>query len=164
MATFPENFYIHPAYTPADINAAARTGVRVDCRDVGLATFIGITNDVAAVVTYTFQEHTLIAAGTTQSLATITHYWEKSATTDALLLSEDFLDKQTQAAVATVATTTAHANVVAVPFAMDEMDIVDGFRWISVNTSAPGAACIAAGFWILGNMRYAQAEITVTMP
>lgn len=164
MVTFPENFYIAPAFIPVDLNTAAVTGQRIDLSTSGQATCILISGDVGAVITYTFQEHDAVSGGNSQNLASITTYWEKSSTTDALMLSEDFMDKQTQAAAATVATTTAHANQIVVPFSADELDIVDGFRWISVNVSDPALAVVGAGIWILGNMRYAQAEITVTMP
>lgn len=161
---FPENFYVAPAFIPVDLNDAAVTGQRIDLQTAGLATCILISGDVAAVITYTFREHTAVSGGTSQDLATVTHFWEKSSTTDAAMLSEDFMDKTAQTAAATVVTTTAHANQIVVPFAADELDIVDGFRWISVNVSDPGAASIGAGIWVLGNMRYGQAEITVTMP
>lgn len=152
VSTLAQNYMIVAAWAPiADLNTAATTGAFVRVSNHQHWSFVGITNDVAAVVTYTFREATARAGTGAQDLSLTTEVHTMSNATD---LDEDSLVYSRAAQDESVVTVSGSANLVVVDF--ESSMLTDGFDFISVNVSDPGAACIGAGLWILGGSRYGQ--------
>lgn len=144
---------IHNVTPGNDIDSTVLTGDRVSMVGFGHCTMILHTADVAAVVTYTVQEHTAATGGTSANLVAVQHYYRKSANTNLDAVGT-FTLVTNDPIVATAVTVTGETGLLVLEFRADEL--TDGSPFISVNSSDPGAACLFAGFYILSDTRYAQ--------
>lgn len=164
--------YFTPAFTPVDINAAARTGIRVPITGFSWATCVLYNGDVAAVVTYTFQRYTAATAGSTEiwdvlsTDATKSMIWSKESTTEALTLTVDPWTRIAATSTSTTATTSGSSGVRIVEFDLADINTAAANvnTHVGVDTDAPGAASICWGLWILSGARYAHAAMSATLP
>ncbi len=155
MSFLVQNAQIIPVHnvTPGlDLNTAALTGDRVNMENHNHCTMVLHTADVAAVVTYTIQEHTAATGGTSANLVQITSYWRKSANTN--LDAVGVFARVDQAAAATAVTITGETGIVIIE--IDAAQMTAGSPFLSVNGSDPALACVFSGFYILSETRYAQ--------
>lgn len=131
-------FDAQPGIVPVNLGTAANTGNRFHMRHFGGVTVFAIlANGVAAEApVLTLQEHNAASAGTSQDLAAITAFHQKSAAT--LAGTESWVTTE-QAAAATVTDATwDDANEVLAAFEVDAPALSDGFEYLSVNIADTG--------------------------
>ena len=139
------------AFPTVDLNDGAITG---DWINVALYPHFAILlthADVAAAVTYTFQQASSIAGADNADLD-LTVYYDKEGTVD--LTAVGTWTRNTQAAANTVATTSGSEAMVIVEW--DAVDLNPGLTFVQCSVSDPGAACPGSGVWHLMGARYAQ--------
>lgn len=136
----------------ADLAAGANTGARIHMRNYDVLGVLFFKNAASAgtdTITLTLQEHNAASAGTSQNLAAITDWYEKS---EATLDGDETWVENTQAAAATLALTDAlvpAASQAIVYFDVEAASLSAGFEWLSINIADPGA-----GGTILGGVFY----------
>jgi hypothetical protein len=134
-------FDISTGVAPVDLQAA-QTGKRVHLKNAGGATIVvfkaaGTAGDDQ---TWTLQEHDASTGGTSQSLAVISHYYEKVETTldgDETWAERDNLSGGSPQATILDATTAEVQQIMAIE--VDSTQLSDGFEWISLNNDGAGA-------------------------
>ena len=145
---------IHNVTPGLDIDASSGlTGDRVNMEGFGHCTMILYSADVAAVVTYTVRDHTLVSGGTSADIVGVQHYWRKSANTNLDAVGV-FTRVTNDPIVATAVSVTGEIGLLILEIRADQM--ADGSPFISVNSDDPALACLFSGFYILSDTRYAQ--------
>ena len=148
MKALARLFDVQPGIIPVDLGTAANTGNRFHMRNFGGVTVLGFlaAGTAAEAPVLTLQEHNAASSGTSQDLAVITEYYEKSA---VALAGTEAWAKTTQAAAATVTDATwDDANEVLVAFEVEEHKLSDGFEYLSVNIADTGVAHLGAVLYL----------------
>ena len=145
-----QNMVIQPAFPPVDHNDAAVTGdwIKVTGNHI---TFIAGHSDVAAAVTYTFQQGSNNAGDDNANLNTTVVYDKEHATS---LASVGIFTKNTQSAANTWATSSGFESLIVVEW--DAQDLTPGLDFVQVAVSDPGAANPGYGLWIISELRFAE--------
>lgn len=131
---------------PADMNTAPVTGARIKVdkgyRVVVLASF---GDSIAAVTSFTVQQHDAASSGTSKALSTTNPYWHKvaSATT--------FTKVTPSTASGTIAPTVLAADegIYVFEFLAEDFDRDNGFAWFSINSADSTAAKIMSAVYIV---------------
>ena len=142
---------------PVDLSAAATTGKRVSLRNAAGVTIIVAKGAGAASgenPTFTLRQHTAASGGTSQALASIDHYYLKSAAT--LAGTEQWV-RVAQAAASTIAdpgaATTSGASQQLLAIEVDARSLADGFRYVSLDVSDVGStAQLAVVLYVLRDL------------
>jgi len=150
-STIAHNTQMAQAFAPVDHNDGAVTG---DWIKAGIGHHFGCLlshADVAAVLTYTFQQAT-DAAGTGAKALNFTVYYSKEGATD--LTAVGVWTKKSQSATNTVATSTGTEAQVLVEFDTEELDVANNFLFVQCSVDDPGFACPGSGMWIITELHY----------
>lgn len=139
------------AFPTVDLNDGAITGDWVNVALYPHFALLLTHADVAAVVTYTFQQASDSLGNNNADLDT-TVYYDKEDPTDLTAVGQ--WTRNTQAAANTVATTSGSEAMVIVEWDAD--DLTPGLTFVQCSVSDPGAACPGSGIWHLMGARYAQ--------
>lgn len=124
---------------PVDLTTAAVTGNRVSLRDAGGVTIVAF-KDIGAAgedPTFTLKEHDAASGGTSQNLAVIDSFYQKADATD--LSGDEKWTRTTQTAAATVTDATWGEKELILVIEVDSTQLSDGFGWVSLDVSDPGA-------------------------
>ena len=156
VSTLVQNYQIHAAWQPVDVNAGAVTCDWIEVQNHTHFTFLGIHNDLAAsTMTYTFAQADDSGGGNSAALTVIMDSWEMTHASSIITAGLVWAHTANSSAAATVAGTTAQTGMIVVDF--ESSQLTDGKTAVRCTpTEDAAAAQIAAGFWILGNSRYAQ--------
>lgn len=132
-------FNIASAIAPVDLASGAVTGNRVHlkaCQGVAFVYFAD-AGTAGEDVDLDVQEHNAASAGTSQDLDVVTRWFSKRETT---LDNDEVWVKHTQTAGSEVdlGDDEGEAQVIAV-VEVSAKSLSDGFEWVSVNTTDPGA-------------------------
>lgn len=143
---------IKQAFLPVDLNTAAITGNRIKvAAGDRVAIVVSMGDSTAAVVTFDLDQHNAASAGTSKALSVANPYYHKKgaatsftkvtpvAATDTYDLSSIFSDDE---------------GVVVLEILGEQLDVDNGFAWISINALDSTAAKIGAGLYILGDLRF----------
>ena len=144
---------VHNVTPGVDLDTAPLSGDRVNMAKFGHCTMILHSADVAAVVTYTIQNHTAATGGTSADIVGIQHYWRKSANTNLDAVGT-FTRITNDPILATAKTITGETALLILEIRADQM--ADGSPFLSVNMSDPGVAALFSGFYILSDARHAE--------
>lgn len=122
-----------------DTQAGAATGNRVHLNNAGGVSIVILAGFTGAVdpLNVTLREHTLAAAGTSQNLPIIDHYYLKS---EATLDADETWTRVPQTAAATLAVFGTAAEQKLLVIEIDAAQLSDGFGWISLDVPDQGAA------------------------
>lgn len=163
MIPFVENSNITAAVMPLDLDTD-RTGDYVNvanCQRMGVLAVIspGTAGDDP---TFTLNQATTAAGGSTKVATVITAYWTKQAATD--LTSTGTWTKSTQTAASTVAgnaTSAEQAKMYYFEVDPATLDVANGFDWISVDVAlaASGGAQYGTIIYIPIGGKYPQATV-----
>ncbi|MGW3144843.1 hypothetical protein ACWDG1_09210 [Streptomyces sp. NPDC001177] len=147
---------ISTGVAPVDLQTA-QTGKRVSLRgaDGCLILLFKGAGTAGDDPTVTLKQHTASSAGTSANLATIDHYYYKSATT---LAGTETWTKATQAAAATIAdpggagTSAESQMIVAIPVQAPQLS--DGYSYISLDVADTGTNAQLGGvLYLLHGLR-----------
>lgn len=158
-------FDIGSAFTPVDFNTAdAATGHRVHMRNYDQIAFVLFkgAGTAGADPVITVQEHTLAAAGTSQTLAVIDEYFYKAET---VLDGDETWTRATQALGGTASVDTwAEVELLAV-VEVDSQQLSAGFEWISCNIAATVANTqLVSGFYIMSGLKIQRRPDLLAQP
>ena len=152
---------------PVDMDAGAKTGARIHMRNYAGIVFClycgaGVANDDWQV---DLQQHDAASAGTSKDLDIISEYHHKQETT---LDGDEAWAKVTQTAASEVtgnATSAETENLVAFKTVhASELDVANGFDWISMNTPDFGAAGAKLGCVFAIGIRLAHQRTPANLP
>lgn len=154
-------FNIATALAVGDFSAGARTGNRIHMKDYAGVTFVlladaGTDGDDIQV---DLQQHDAASSGNSKDLDAITEYYKQEETT---LDADETWTKVTQSAASEIAAVAGSAeteNIYVIECRADQLDIANGYEWISVNTPDFGSAGTKFGgiIAILWGPRYMDA-------
>lgn len=124
-------------FAPVDMQTGANTGKRVSLRNAGGVTFVfykgaGTGGDDPVL---TLQQHTASSGGTTSNLATVDHYYSKSATT---LAGTETWTRTAQSASQTVTLTGEAAKQGIYVIEVDAEKLADGYAYVSLSVADTG--------------------------
>ena len=139
---------------PVDLSVAASTGKRVGLRNAAGVTVVfrkgaGAGGEDPVL---TFRQHTAASGGTSQNLATVDHYYTKSAAT---LAGTETWNRAAQAAAATVTLTGEGAKQGIYVFEVDARSLADGYKYFSVDVADVGATAQ------IGSVEYLLRDLAV---
>ena len=146
---------------PLDLQTA-RDGDWVNLKNAGHCTIVvakgqGTDGDDQ---TFTLQQATTAAGGSSKAMATIDEYWEKEENA-ANLEATGAWTRVTQTAGSTVAPGDPSAQSAALyVFEVDaaDLDVANGFDWIRLNSDGAGASAqLGTILYILSELRYPEA-------
>ena len=149
---------VHNA-TPGYELDTALVGDRVNTNKFGWCSIILYSADVAAIVTYTVQDHVAVTGGTPRSLVAVGTYWRKSANTNLDAVGV-FSAVTNDPLLATAVTVTGEINLLVLEIDISLMD--EGRPFLGVIASDPGAA-LFTGFYILSNARYGESIVATAI-
>lgn len=155
MKIFMEHHNIKPVSVPVDMNTAAITGARVGLAKADRCAIVCHMGDsTAALVEFTLQQHTAASGGTSKALTVANPYFHKKAALDVFT-------KVTPAAAASVYDlSTIFANdegLVVFEVRGEDLDVDNGFAYVSVNVADSTAAKILSANYVLSDVRFAPA-------
>ncbi|MGI5286636.1 hypothetical protein ACQEVF_25310 [Nonomuraea polychroma] len=132
-------FNIAAVVAPVDLSGGAQTGARVHLRDgegVAFVYFADAGTD-GEDVDLDVQEHNASSAGTSQDLDVVTRWFSKR---EATLDNDEQWTKHTQTAASEVDLGDDEGqNQVLAVVEVSSKSLSDGYEWVSVNTTDPGA-------------------------
>ncbi len=155
-ANFMFSNNIKLAHLPVDLNTAAVTGARVKL-DKGerLAIVCAMGDSTAATsVQFTLRQHNAASAGTSKDLLSAAPYYHKVAAATV------FTKVVPTVAAALKDVTSLFANdegTVVIEVLPEELDVNNGFAWVSVDIADAGAAKIGATFYVIVDSEYKPA-------
>lgn len=156
MRSLGRLFDLQGAIIPVDLSAGATTGKRIslqEARHVDIVVFKGLEAGTDDPV-LTIQQHKVNTAGTPLNLATVDHYWKKSAVTYA---GTEAWVLVTQAASQTVTLTSEAANQGIYVIEIEADELADTYKYVSVNIADAGATAQLGGvFYVLSNLEVAR--------
>lgn len=140
-ALFLEKHNVKVTTVPVDLNDAANTGARVKMDQGERLTFlVPMGASTAATVQFQLKQHNAASSGTTKALNMKNPYFVKAAPatvhTKVDAPGTDTLDLSTTFAAA--------AGLVAIEVLQEDLDVNNGFAWVSLSMSDAGAAKLGA--------------------
>lgn len=152
MRALGRNYDLQGAIIDVDLSAGANTGKRIslaDARHLDIVVYKGLEAGTDDPV-LTILQWKVNTGGSSANLATIDHYWKKSAVTYA---GTEQWALVTQAASQTVTLTSEAANQGLYVIEIEADDLSDGYKYVSVNTADAGSTAQLGGvFYILSDL------------
>lgn len=139
---------------PADLNGAAVTGARIsmgECAKVAVVLSFG--DSTAAVTSVSFQQHDAASSGNSKALTIASPYFYKVAS------STSFTKVDLASAASTIAPTVLAADegVYVFEILAEEIDVDNGYAWVSVNVADSTAAKLMSGLYIVNDVTHKPA-------
>ena len=135
-----ETHRVEPGLVPQDV-AAGVDSARLDLEAAqanGLMIMLELAVGVATTLSLTVEQHDAAAAGTSKNLVPLKVVYKAAADTS-------YTEVATPAAVVTCGgDLDTVAGIVLIELYLDDLDDANGFKWVSVNVAAPGAARLAS--------------------
>lgn len=132
-------FNIAKVIAPVDLTSGAQTGIRVRLRDCQGVAFVYFADAGTAGedVDLDVQQHTASSGGTSADLDVVTRWFSKR---EATLDNDEQWTKHSQAAASEVDLGDDEGeNEVLAVIEVSAKSLADGYEWVSVNTTDPGA-------------------------
>lgn len=152
-------FDVVPIVAPVDLDTAASTGNRVHLKNCSAVTFIVYVAAGANVSTIDLQEHDAATGGTSQDLDIVDRCFVKS---EATLDGDETWTLTTQVAASEVAMGQNLQEMWAIH--VDASELSDGFEWISVDITDPGAAQVGCALAILHDLNVQRCPALLVNP
>ena len=133
---------------PVDLNTAAVTGARVSIKGCKRIAFVVSMGDsVGATTQFTLRQHNAAAAGTSKDLSVANLYYKKAGTATKFTKVEPSV----AAAMYDLSADFAAEEGIAVFEVLEEdLDVNNGFAWVSMDIADSGAAKLASVLAVLG--------------
>lgn len=153
-----EKHNLKHAWLPVDLNTAAVTGARIKM-DKGhrCAIIVSMSDSVAATdVSFFLKQHNAATAGTTKALELDNPYYVKAG-------AATVFTKVAPAAAVTAgdydltATFASEEGFVVFEVLAEDLDVNNGFFWISLDAADAGASKHAAAIYVVADCKYAPA-------
>jgi hypothetical protein len=134
------------AHDPVDMNTAAITGARIKadgCERIAVVCQMGTST--AATVQFTLKQHNAASAGTSKVLPVLNSYYVKAGAATVFTKTEptvaqSLFDVSTDFA--------ANAGYLVLEVLPEDLDVNNGFAWMSVDIADSAAAKLAATSYI----------------
>lgn len=161
-------FDVSTAFAPVDMQTAVNTGKRIHLCNAQAITFFlfkgaGTAGDDPVV---SLQQHTLASGGSSASLAAITHYHLKNATTLAGTETWSRVNQSVSASITDpggAGTSAESQQIVAIP--IDGAQLSDGYEWVSINVADVGGnAQLGCAFYILHGLEVQRKPENLVQP
>lgn len=133
------HFDIVPGVVPVADTEAALTGLRMNMKNYGGVAIVGYFGAVSAgtdVITLDVQQSDAATGGNTKDLDAITQVYHKS---EATLDADEQWTRVTQSAASEVALPSVNQTLIVVEVDADDLDVANGYRWVSVVQADPGS-------------------------
>lgn len=151
-----------------DVQAGPATGNRIHLRRFDQLSIVLLAGFTGAVdpLNVTLREHNAVAAGVSQNLAIIDHYYLK--TKAPALLGNETWAKVTQlpkAATLTAFGTAAEQKLMVIEVNGDQLS--DGFEWVSLDIPDQGAAVgtkVASVLYVMADLNIQRAPANLSNP
>ncbi len=128
---------------PVDLNTAAVTGDRVSMKGLTRVTFVVNMGDstAATLVAFTLRQHNAASAGTSKDLSVLNPYFVKAGAATSFTKVEPTV----AAALHTLTTTFAdEPGIVVFEVLAEDLDVNNGYAWVSLDIGDAGAAKIGS--------------------
>lgn len=140
---------------PVDLNTAAVTGARVKMAKFDrICILIALGDSTGATVEFTLKQHTAASGGTSKDLAILNPYYKKAGAATIFTKVEPSVAAATYDLSSDFA---AEPGLVAFEVLSDQLDVNNGFYWISLNIADSTAAKIGSAVYIMGDERWKPA-------
>jgi len=134
---------------PADLNAAAVTGARIQvAKGFRLAVICSFGDSTAAETSFTMNQHTAASAGTSKVLTTSNPYFEKVAAATTFTKVD-----VSSASVITPVTLAADEGIFVFEILAEDLDRDNGFDYFSIDVADSTAAKIMSAVYVLHDVR-----------
>lgn len=158
-ALFLEKQNIKLAHLPVDLNTAAITGERIKVATGDKVAIVAAFGDStsATAVQYTLRQHNAASSGTSKDLTSANPYFYKKGA------ETSFTKVTPSSAAALVDVTTQFASdegVLVIEVLGEQLDVKNGFFWLSVDIADAGAAKLGSTMYVLQDVRNAPAYST----
>jgi len=134
-------------FAPVDLNTAAVTGARISmAKGDRVAVVLSLGDSTAATLEVTFKQHNAASAGTTKALEIMNKYYHKagaatSFTEVAPTVVDDVFDLSSVFA--------GEEGILVFEVRAEDLDVNNGYAWMSINIADSAAAKIGAGLYII---------------
>lgn len=146
-----EKYNAKPCVVPVDMNDAAVTGTRFNMKEQDRVAFIFTMGaSTSAVVTFALKQHDAASSGTTKALSVDNPYFVKAGAATVWTRTDPASATDTYDLSTTFA---AAAGSVVFEVLSEQLDILNGFAWVSITALDSTAAKLCAGFGICGGVR-----------
>jgi len=157
---FAEKVGLKQIVVPTDINVGGITGSRIKL-DAGykLAVLLNMGDSVGATVEFTLKQHNASVGGTTKDLATAKPYFHKAGAATSFTKVEPTVAAALKDVSAIFA---GEEGLLVLELDAYELDINNGFAYVSVDSAAAGAAKIVGGVYLVHEAKFKPAsELTL---
>ena len=150
-----EQNQIKKAFSVVDLNTAAVVGNRVDASKAhAFAVVVELGASVGATVELTLKQHTLAVGGTSKVLPVVgAYYYKKDA--DAAFTKVELAAETSLFDLSTLFA--ADAGIVVLEIKASDLDVNNGFAFLSVDVADSAAAKLASGLVVAHAMKYCPA-------
>lgn len=166
MEALGRHFDIAAGVITVDVQAGPATGSRVHLKNASGVSIVTLASFTGAVdpLNVTLREHNAAAAGVSQNLAIIDHYYLKTA---AALDATRTWTRVPQAKAATLAVFGTAAEQKLMVIEVDAAQLSDGFEWVSLDIPDQGAAVgtkVASVLYLLRDLTVQRAPANLVNP
>ena len=144
---------IKVALVPVDLNTAANPGTRIKI-DAGdrIAYVLTMGDSISAtLVELTVNQHNAASGGTSKVCAIANPYFHKAA---ALTSFTKVVPTTASETITLTSTFADEPGTIVVEILGENVDVDNGFSWISVDAGDSGAAKLGAALYIVSDLRY----------
>jgi len=139
---------------PADLNAAAVVGNRIDMsKGFGYAVKLHFGDSTAAVVTPSFQQHDSATGGVSKDLNVQVNYYHKADGETSFTKVEVRPDSPLGASVDLAGIFADAGGIVVFEFLPEMLDVNNGFNYLSANVADATVAKVMAGSYLISDMK-----------
>jgi hypothetical protein len=148
---FLEEKSLKQVMAPVDLNAAAITGARIGLKKGDkVAVILSMGTSTAATVSLSLKQHNAASGGSSKALSVANPYFHKAGAADVFTKVEPSVATDAYDVSAIFA---ADGGVLVLEVLSEQLDVDGGFTHFSVDIADSGAAKIAAGVYVLNDMR-----------
>jgi hypothetical protein len=149
-----EGSNIKQVAVPSDMDTAV-TGARIKMeKGDRLAIVLSMGDSVGAVVEFALKQHNAASGGTTKALEVMNPYFKKAGSATSFTKVEPTAVEDTYDLAADFA---AQEGVVVFEVLGEDLDVNNGFAWVSVNAADSTVAKLLAGLYVVGKSRFQPA-------
>lgn len=144
---------IKVALVPVDLNTAANPGTRIKI-DAGdrIAYVLTMGDSTSATdIIFAIKQHNAASGGTTKALSIANPYYHKAA---ALTVFTKVVPGTASDAIDLTTTFADEPGSVVIEILGENVDVDNGYSWVSVDLTDSGAAKLGAALYIVSDLRY----------
>lgn len=155
MHNFMEQHNIKPVNVPADMNTAAITGARIALAKADrCAIVLHMGDSTSATVEFTLKQHNAASGGTSKALTVANVYYHKL---EAATVFTEVVPTAAASVYDVSSLFGSKEGVLVFEILGSDLDVDNGFNWISVDSADSTAAKLLSGLYITSDHRYVPA-------